>query len=269
MDSVNMKAAREAIAEIERSFAGGMDAYLKLWADKVSALMKAGIEAATAEQPDDEVARLGDECRGWEARATLAEQRLVQRLDQADEVAKLRAEIAKRITLPSDIPLHIQLRMLLDREAAQVAKLRTERDAAQERVDLDIDEFQRILAELADLRDGIPRPDAGRSLYACVKGLCDRAIAAGRQRVPLIGQRDRAEAERDALKAKLAALVSAIGSIDVLDELLEQLCMAHGTYLDRGQSDAANAVRAHREANGGKKLSEWVEALRAAKEVTW
>lgn len=72
----------------------------------------------------------------------------------------------------------------------------------EERVDLDIDEFRRIKAELDNLRVGLPPLTEGsaRSLYAVVAGICDRAVAAGRQRVPLIEQRDRAKRERDAAK---------------------------------------------------------------------
>jgi len=87
-------------------------------------------------------------------------------------------------------------------------KAARERDAAQERVDLDIDEFRRIKAELDNLRVGLPplTEDSARSLYAVVAGICERAVTAGRQRVPLIVQRDKAEAERDAARAELAAL---------------------------------------------------------------
>lgn len=67
-------------------------------------------------------------------------------------------------------------------------RLVAERDAAQERVDLDVDEFRRIKAELDNLRCGFPplTEDSARTLYAVVAGICDRAVAAGRQRVPLI-----------------------------------------------------------------------------------
>lgn len=85
-------------------------------------------------------------------------------------------------------------------------RLVAERDAAQERVDLDIDEFRRIKAEIDNLRCGFPplTEDSARTLYAVVAGICERAVAAGRQRVPLIVQRDKAEAERDTAKDLLA-----------------------------------------------------------------
>lgn len=85
-------------------------------------------------------------------------------------------------------------------------RLVAERDAAQERVDLDVDEFRRIKAEIDNLRCGLPplTEDSARTLYALIAGICDRAVAAGRQRVPLIVQRDKAEAERDTARAALA-----------------------------------------------------------------
>jgi hypothetical protein len=85
--------------------------------------------------------------------------------------------------------------------AATKAKL----SEVQERVDLDIDEFRRILSELDGLRVSIPlTPESGKVLYDLVDALVLRATTAGRQRVPLIEQRDRAEKERDDAKAKLA-----------------------------------------------------------------
>lgn len=60
-----------------------------------------------------------------------------------------------------------------------------------ETLDLMRDEFQRILVLTED---------------AEIKGLCERAQKNIKQRVPLIEQRDKAEAERDQLKAQLAEL---------------------------------------------------------------
>lgn len=119
-----------------------------------------------------------------------------------------------------------------------IEQIKAQRDAAQERVDLDIDEFRRILAEMGNLRVCIPMtPEDGRGIYDLVQGIVLRATNAGRQRVPLIAQRDRAEAEldaerrmrveaeaaarraeeeRDALKAKLAALVDSCRSAETI-----------------------------------------------------
>lgn len=82
------------------------------------------------------------------------------------------------------------------RDAAQA-----ERDAAQERVDLDVDEFRRIMS----LLDG-----ESLTLASEIQGLCDRAIRAGRQHVPVIEQRDAAVQERDSLRAQVAELRGAV-----------------------------------------------------------
>lgn len=72
-----------------------------------------------------------------------------------------------------------------------------------ERIDLDVDEFLRIKAELRNAFDGIGVTESQRITARLVCDLCDRAISAGRQRVPLIEQRDRAERERDKIKLQL------------------------------------------------------------------
>lgn len=77
--------------------------------------------------------------------------------------------------------------------------------AVRERVDLDVDEFRRIKAVLHDAYCGL----LGSQIEVMAReigGLCDRAIAAGRQRVPLIEQRDRAveEAREQRIRAESA-----------------------------------------------------------------
>lgn len=84
-----------------------------------------------------------------------------------------------------------------------------ERDGLRERVDLDIDEFRRVIALLDDLRVGITWSELmARAVYREIHAIVERAIAGGRQRVPLIEQRDRAERERDSLKAEIERLRS-------------------------------------------------------------
>lgn len=82
---------------------------------------------------------------------------------------------------------------------AQNKEKDAEIEKLQERIDLDVDEFQRIKAELDPLLVGLhgTMPEA---ISKCVAVICDRAITAGRQRVPLIEQRDRAEAESRRLR---------------------------------------------------------------------
>lgn len=67
-----------------------------------------------------------------------------------------------------------------------------ERDELRERIDLDVDEFQRIKNAIHNDALGL-HGERTRIIAEEVIGLCDRAMAAGRQRVPLIVQRDRAE----------------------------------------------------------------------------
>lgn len=75
----------------------------------------------------------------------------------------------------------------------------------QERIDLDVDEFQRIIAELDDCLIGLCG-DKAATRAKIVVGICQRAITAGRQRVPLIQQRDKAEAEVVKLKDTISKL---------------------------------------------------------------
>jgi len=85
----------------------------------------------------------------------------------------------------------------------RAAVAESELAAVRERVDLDVDEFMRIKAELYNAHlgmEGKTQEMTARLVY----GLCDRAVAAGRQRVPLIEQRDRAveEAREQRIRAE-------------------------------------------------------------------
>lgn len=114
---------------------------------------------------------------------------------EAMENEKLRAEVDRLTKDRDDRRDYYGRRIAAFR--AEVASLTKQRDAAQERVDLDIDEFKRIKAELFNSFDGIGVTEAQRMTARLVYGLCDRAMAAGRQRVPLIEQRDLYERERN------------------------------------------------------------------------
>jgi hypothetical protein len=123
--------------------------------------------------------------------------------------------------------------------------------ALEERVDLDIDEFRRIKAELDNLRVGIPprNEDSARSLYGVVAGICERAITAGRQRVPLIEQRDKAERERDAAlseaaKQRMRAEI-AEAELKASEGLLGQERGSHNTKVQAMAWDYAQQVRAN------------------------
>lgn len=94
----------------------------------------------------------------------------------------------------------------------RIAEQEAEIAALRERVDLDVDEFRRIRAELGDAGDGILGVRA-QAAAKCVFGLVDRAVAAGRQRVPLIEQRDRAERRASLAQARLGLLTEAARKI--------------------------------------------------------
>lgn len=100
-----------------------------------------------------------------------------------DEIGRLRAEV-ERLTI------ELRKSQAGDHDYMQcVATIRTLRKEAQiyiDHIDLMTDEFKRIKALGVDSE---------------VKGLCERAITNTKQWVPVIEQRDKAEAERDRYKA--------------------------------------------------------------------
>lgn len=92
-------------------------------------------------------------------------------------------------------------------QAERIAKL-------EERVDLDVDEFLRIKAELGNFLVGIVGAKVEvQSKAKLVAQLCDRAVVAGRQRVPLIVQRDNAELERGTLRVQVSAQAEEIAAL--------------------------------------------------------
>lgn len=160
--------------------------------------------------------------------------RAVQTMEEADKRKRansrmdlLQAEIDKlRADLKQAQAAHDQLAENLDfsdvlvaaqkdenaKLSADLAAAMVERDAAQERVDLDVDAFLRIKADLDNLRVGIlPKDEAGaKAMFNIVACRCDRAVIAGRQNVTLIEQRDRAEQEARKLRVDLAAAQQAL-----------------------------------------------------------
>lgn len=146
---------------------------------------------------------------------------------------------------------------------------RTVSESMQERIDLDIDEFQRIKAELADLRVGIPQrdEDSARSLYGVVAGICDRAITAGRRRVPLIEQRDKAERERDAATSEVAKQrMRADSLLAALESLRDRCSQQRADWLkeSRGASDKMLRASCAMAAGSFGTVLEWAEEAIAA-----
>lgn len=79
----------------------------------------------------------------------------------------------------------------IKQQDATIAALREERDEARNMCDLYVDEFHRIEA-ITDNTE--------------IKGLCQRAVFGIKQRIPIIEQRDRLEAENTALREEVERL---------------------------------------------------------------
>lgn len=111
-----------------------------------------------------------------------------------------------------------------DEKDERLAEAEAEASALRDHLDLMVDEFRRIKSELRDLADGI-RVENAPSIVSVVYQLCDRAVEASRQRVPLIVQRDRLassvnervqriaelERERDELREHELAVALCVG----------------------------------------------------------
>ena len=162
--------------------------------------------------------------------------------------AKANAELRTRVRdLESLREMWVRDKHLFERTQQANADLRRERDAAQERVDLDVDEFLRIKAEMGDWLVGIIRVDSVQSMAQVIEALCDRAIKAGRQHVPVIDQRDRAEKERDRLKAQVARLTDILKEIHNEDSAVCE-CRTEDAYVDKCRWCRAEEILGLREA---------------------
>ena len=156
------------------------------------------------------------------------------------------------------------LRAARDAAIARAEKAEGELAAVKERVDLDIDEFRRIKAELTDLRVGRPplTDDSARSLCGVVAGICERAITAGRQRVPLIEQRDKAERERDAATSEVAKQrMRADSLLAALESLRDRCGQQRADWLkeSRGASDKMLRASCAMAAGSFGTVLEWAE----------
>lgn len=102
----------------------------------------------------------------------------------------------------------------------------------------------RIKAELRNSFDGIGVTESQRMTAILVYGLCDRAMAAGRQRVPLIEQRDRYQRERDEARAQAADLSDEVSRLRATVEQLraraEAAELRSPSVLTDGAKEATN-----------------------------
>jgi ribosomal protein L37E len=115
-------------------------------------------------------------------------------------------------------------------------KAERERDEANGQLDLMRDEFKRI--------NSLAQCSVDWSNAEEIKGLCERAIGNISQKVPLIEQRDKAEAERDNLKSSLLGLLCVIhrdGGHYISEQGLEK-SLYDAEVIVRSGHDAAEEV---------------------------